>query len=398
MAKKRDYYEVLGVSRNATADEIKKAYRKLAMQHHPDRNANNAAAAEKFKEVSEAYEVLSDDKKRPQYDQFGHDGLKSSFGPGGFDFSRDFTHMSDLQDILGNLFGGDAGMFGEAFAGGARGGARRSRGGSEGQRGDDLRFDLEIDLEEAIFGSEREVELPIRDECDACRGTGAAAGSGRETCRQCGGHGFVVAGGGFFQIRQACPVCNGEGAIIRHPCDKCGGTGRMKARRKLALRIPRGVETGSRLRLTGKGEGGVRGGPAGDLYVVLHVREHDLFERQGDDLACVVHVSPVTAALGGDVEVPTPDGFAKIKLPPGTPNGKLFRLRNKGMPNLEGHGSGDLQVRIALEVPAHLSSKQRKLLEDFAALTETANFPDASRMHLSAEAFFARRDVLRKHR
>jgi len=397
MAKKRDYYEILGVSREATADEIKKAYRKLAMQYHPDRNANNAAAAEKFKEVSEAYEVLSDPKKRPQYDQFGHDGMKSQFGPGGFDFSRDFTHMSDLQDILGNIFGGDAGgLFGEAFAG--RGGRRGRGSGQENRRGDDLRFDLEIDFEEALFGSEREVELPIREECETCRGTGAAAGSGREACRQCGGQGFVVAGGGFFQIRQTCPVCNGEGSIIRHPCGTCGGTGRMKARRKLALRIPRGVETGSRLRLTGKGEGGIHGGPSGDLYVVLHVREHDLFQRQGDDLACVVHVSPIAAALGGEVEVPTPDGFAKIKLPPGTPNGKIFRLRNKGMPNLEGHGSGDLQVQIFLEAPSHLNAKQRRLLEEFGALSEPGNYPEAVRVRQSAEAFFARRDVLRKSR
>jgi molecular chaperone DnaJ len=395
MAKKRDYYEVLGVSRQATADEIKKAYRKLAMQYHPDRNANNTEAAEKFKEISEAYEVLSDPKKRPQYDQFGHEGMKTSFGPGGFDFSRDFTHMSDLQDILGNLFGGDGGLFGEAFSG--RGGRRGGRGGGS-QRGDDLRFDLEIDLEEAIFGSEREVELPIREECQVCHGSGASAGSGRETCRQCGGQGFVVAGGGFFQIRQTCPVCNGEGNIIRLPCNACGGVGRVKARRKLALRIPRGVETGSRLRLSGKGEGGVRGGPSGDLYVVLHVREHELFQRQGDDLSCVVTVSPVTAALGGEVEVPTPDGFAKIKLPPGTHNGKMFRLRNKGIPSLEGHGCGDLQVQVLLETPAHLSGKQRRLLEEFDTLTGPDNYPDATRLRKTAEAFFERRDVLRKSR
>ena len=389
MASKRDYYEVLGVSRSAPADEIKKSYRKLAMQYHPDRNANNPEATEKFKELSEAYEVLSDEKKRQQYDQYGHDGMKSTFGPGGFEFSRDFTHMSDLQDILGSLFGGDGGMFGEP--GGSR---RRTRGGV--QRGDDLRFDIEIDLEEAIFGSEREVELPVTEECDTCHGSGAAAGSGREACRQCGGRGYIVSGGGFFQIRQGCPVCNGEGTMIRHPCNKCNGAGRVRARRRLSLRIPRGVETGSRLRLVGKGEGGGRGGPAGDLYVVVHVREHELFERQGDDLLCTVPVSPVIAALGGEIEIPTPDGFAKIKLPPGTPNGKVFRLRDKGVPSLEGRGHGDLHVRVVLEVPTRISSKQRSLLEAFAAATEDGNYPEAARVHKTAEEFFSRRDVLRR--
>jgi len=394
MAAKRDYYEVLGLARTASADEIKKSYRKLAMQYHPDKNPNNPEAAEKFKELSEAYEVLSDEKKRRQYDQYGHDGMKSTFGPGGFDFSRDFTHMSDIQDILGSLFGeGGGGMF-ESFMGGAGGGRRRTRGGV--QRGDDLRFDLEIDLEEAVFGSERELELPVTEECDLCHGTGAASGSSRETCRQCGGHGFVISGGGFFQVRQTCPVCNGEGSMVRRPCAKCTGTGRARARRRLALRIPRGVETGSRLRLTGKGEGGNKGGPAGDLYVVLHVREHELFERQGDDLICTVPISPAVAALGGEIEIPTPDGFAKIKLPPGTPNGKVFRLRDKGVPNIEGRGHGDLHVRVTLEVPTRLNGKQRKALEDFAASTEEANYPDMLRVRKTSEAFFARRDVLRR--
>jgi len=392
MPAKRDYYEVLGVSRSASADEIKKNYRKLAMQYHPDRNANNPEAAEKFKELSEAYEILSDEQKRQQYNQYGHEGMKSSFGPGGFDFSRDFTHMSDLQDILGSLFNGEGG-FGEFM--GNSGSRRRSRSGSA-QRGDDLRFDIEIDLEEAIFGSEREVELPVTEECDTCHGSGAASGSGREACRQCGGRGFIVSGGGFFQIRQGCPVCNGEGTMIRHPCGKCNGAGRVRARRRLALRIPHGVETGSRLRLSGKGEGGGRGGPPGDLYVVIHVREHELFERQGDDLLCSVPVSPIVAAIGGEIEIPTPDGFAKIKLPPGTPNNKVFRLRDKGVSNLEGRGHGDLHVRVVLEVPSHLSGKQRKLLEDFAAVSEEGNFPEAAGTHKAAETFFARRDVLRK--
>jgi molecular chaperone DnaJ len=390
MANKRDYYEVLGVSRTASADELKKAYRKLAMQYHPDRNPDNKEAAETFKEVCEAYEVLSDADKRKRYDQFGHDGMKSAFGPGGFDFGRDFTHAGDFQDLFENIFGGS---FGDLFGGG--GGRRRSRNPNAAQRGDDLRFDLEIDFEEALFGSEREVDLSVNDACEVCHGSGAAVGAAREQCRQCGGHGFVVVGGGFIQMRQACPVCNGEGTIIRNPCKKCGGSGRVKAPRHIALRIPRGVETGSRLRLSGKGESGLRGGPSGDLYVVLHVREHELFERHDDDLVCTVYVSPATAALGGDIEIPTPDGFARVKLPAGTPNGKVFRLREKGMPSLNG-GYGDLHARIELEVPQHLSSKQRHLLEEFAAHTSLDNYPEAAKRGKAVDKFFARRDALRK--
>jgi molecular chaperone DnaJ len=390
---RRDYYEVLGIQKGASKSEIEQAYRKLAVQYHPDRvpAEKKEEAREKFKELSEAYEVLSDDSKRHQYDQFGHEGMKSTFGPGGFDFSRDFTHMSDIQDILGNLFGeGGGGIFGE-FMGGGR---RRSRNGA--QRGDDLRFDLEIDLEEAVFGSERELELPVTEECDLCHGTGAASGSGRESCRQCAGRGYVVSGGGFLQIRQTCPVCGGEGTLVRHPCGKCGGGGRMRSRRRLSLRIPRGVETGSRLRLAGKGEGGGRGGSAGDLYVVLHVREHELFERQGDDLICTVPISPVAAALGGNIEIPTPEGLAKIKVPPGTLNGKVFRLRDKGVPNIEGHGHGDLHVRIVIEVPTRLSARQRKLLEELDAASEDGNYPERARMRRAAESFLARGETLRK--
>ena len=392
MSTKRDYYEVLGVNKSASADEIKKSYRKLAMKFHPDRNPDNKDAAEKFKEICEAYEVLSDADKRQRYDQYGHAGMKSAFGPGGFDFGRDFSHMQDidLQDILGSMFGGG---FGDIFGGG---GHRRSRNPNAAQRGDDLRFDLEIDFEEALFGSEREVDLNVNDACEACHGSGTAAGSSRESCRQCGGHGVVVVGGGFIQMRQTCPVCHGEGTIIRNPCKKCGGTGRVKTPRHIALRIPKGVETGSRLRLSGKGESGLRGGPAGDLYVVLHVREHDVFQRQDDDLICTVHVSPVVAALGGDIEIPTPDGTARIRLPAGTSNGKVFRLRDKGMSSLNG-GCGDLHVRVEIEVPSHLSSKQKRMLEDFAATATPDNFPDAAQQGKAVSAFFARRDALLKH-
>ncbi len=363
MADKKDYYQLLGVNKSASADEIKKAYRKLAMKYHPDRNPGNAEAETKFKELSEAYEVLSDEKKRRQYDQYGHEGLKSSFGPGGFDFQRDFTHASDLQDILGSIFGG--GGLGDIFGGG--GGRRRSSTGP--QRGADLRFDLEIEFEEAAFGSRREITLPLTEECGKCKGSGVAPGRSRETCRHCGGRGAVVSGGGFFQVRQACPVCGGAGSIVTSPCSSCGGSGRVKARKRITLKIPKGVETGSRLRLTGKGEGGTRGGPAGDLYVVLHVAPHDVFERHDDDLLCKASIPVHVAALGGDIEVPTIDGFAKLRIAPGTETGKVFRLRGKGMENVEGYKRGDLHVQVVVEPPARLNSKQKKIMKEFADAT-----------------------------
>jgi len=388
MAAKRDYYEVLGVAKSTSADDIKKAYRKLAMQYHPDRNPNDNAAAEKFKEASEAYEVLSDTDKRRTYDQFGHEGMKSTFGQGGFDFNRDFTHSADLQDILESLFNG-----GMNFNGGRR--RQQSREPNGPERGEDLRFDLEIDLEEALFGAERELELPVREDCAACKGTGAAAGSTRETCRQCGGHGFVVAGGGFFQIRQTCPACQGAGTVIRKPCPTCKGTGRVKTRKKLQLRIPHGVETGSRLRLSGKGESGVRGGPAGDLYVVLHVREHEIFQRDGDNLHCTLHVSAAVAALGGDVDVPTPDGTAKLRLAPGTPSGKVLRLNGKGMPSLNGRTIGDLYARVIVEAPINLTSEQKGLWQQLLSAEKLNNYPQAQYLHQQAEEFYKRRDILR---
>jgi len=391
MASKRDYYDVLGIAKSANADEMKKAYRKLAMQYHPDRNPNNKEAAEQFKEVCEAYEVLSDASKRQRYDQYGHEGMKSAFGPGGFDFGRDFTHMQDidLQDILGSVFGGG---LGNMFRGGGR---QRAHDPNGPQRGNDLRFDIEIDFEEAVFGSERQVDLSVNDACEVCKGSGAAEGSARETCKQCRGQGFVTAGNGFFQMRQTCPVCGGEGTIVKSPCRKCHGSGRVKAPRHIALKIPKGVETGSRLRIGGKGESGLRGGPHGDLYVVLHVREHDIFERHGDDLACVVHVSPALAALGGDVEVPTPEGYARIKIPAGTVTGKIFRLRDKGMPSTHG-GCGDLHVRVDIEVPQSLNAKQRRALEDFSAACTPDNYPEARKLQKQTERFFERRDALRK--
>ena len=391
MAAKRDYYELLGVSRTTSAEDIKKAYRKLAMKYHPDRNAGDKSAESMFKEVSEAYEILSDPAKREQYDRYGHEGLKAAFGPGGFDFSRDFTHASDLQDILGSIFGEGGGFFDELFGGGGR---RRSHTGP--QRGSDLRFDLEIDLEEAIFGSEREVTLPITEECATCHGAGVKTESGKQTCRHCGGRGAVVSGGGFFQVRQTCPVCGGAGTIVTNPCAQCGGSGREKTRRRLALRIPRGVETGSRLRLTGKGEGGAKGGPAGDLYVILHVREHDLFKRQADDLICEVPVPFHIAALGGEIEVPTAQGNARLKIDMGTESGKVYRLRGKGVPNVDGSGCGDLHIQIRVEVPVKLSSQQKKALKEFTEEVSAANYPSSLEFDKRAEKFFSRKSVMEK--
>ncbi len=390
MASKRDYYELLGIGREASTDEIKKQFRKQAMQYHPDRNPDDKKAEEMFKQISEAYEVLSDPDKKAQYDRFGHDGLRASFGPGGFDFSRDFTHSADLQDILGSIFGEGGGFF-DDFLGGGR---RRSRTGP--QQGADLRFDLEIDLEEAVYGSKREITYPVGEECGKCNGSGVAQGSHRETCRQCGGRGAIISGGGFFQVRQTCPICGGAGTIVTQPCKECQGNGRMKVQRRIVLKIMKGVETGSRLRLSGKGDGGMRGGPPGDLYVVIQVRKHELFERRGDDLFCETPVPFDIAALGGDIEIPTVDGFANLKLAAGTPTGKVFRLRGKGIPNIEGYGSGDLHVRVVAEVPDKLDSKQKKAMKDLSTVLNDSNYPAKAAFRTQAESFYARKEALKK--
>jgi molecular chaperone DnaJ len=389
VATKKDYYELLGLDRSVSQTEIKKAYRKLAMKYHPDRNPGDEEAEARFKEISEAYEVLSDENKRRTYDQYGHEGLKSSFGPGGFDFSRDFTHMGDLQDILGSIFGEGGGIFDEFF-----GGRRRSR--SSSRRGSDLRFDIEIDFEEAAFGSEREVAIPITEECKSCAGTGAEDQSSRETCRQCGGRGSVTSGGGFFQIRQTCPVCEGAGTFTTNPCRACKGSGRVRTKRRLTVRIPRGVETGSRLRMAGKGENGARGGAPGDLYIVLRVKEHEIFKRDHEDLYIDLPISMETAALGGEVEVPTLDGNAKIKVSAGTKAGKMFRLRGKGLPRLDGYGDGDLNIRVMPEVPAKLGRQQKKILKEFAESTEAKNYPQAQKFKEISGKFYEKRDKMKE--
>jgi len=395
VATKQDYYELLGVDRSVSPEELKKAYRKMAMKYHPDRNAGDKAAEETFKAVSEAYEVLSDAQKRRQYDQFGHDGLKSSFGPGGFDFGRDFTHGADLQDILGSIFGGGGGLF-DGFFGGSGGGRRQSARSGGAQAGADLRFDIEIDFEEAAFGSEREVTLPISTQCEACSGNGAAPGSKPETCRQCGGHGSVVSGNGFFQVRQTCPVCGGEGTMIRNPCKTCGGSGRVKSHKRITLKIPKGVETGSRLRISGKGEGGLRGGSAGDLYVVMHVKAHPIFQRREDDLFCEVPVPFDMLAIGGVIQVPTIDGLAKLKVDAGTETGKVFRLRGKGMPSVDGYGRSDLHVQVVPEVPVKLNSKQKKALTEFREASTPDNYPGGKHFHELGEQFLERKRAMQK--
>lgn len=396
MAEKRDYYEILGVSKSASADEIKSAYRKLAMKYHPDRNPGDEEAKAKFQEASEAYEVLSNEEKRQRYDQFGHQGV--NFGPGGFDFGRDFSHFQDIDlgDILNSVFGG--GMGGGSFGGFGSmfGGGRRQADPNGPQRGDDMSMDIEVDFEEALFGSERTIDLTLPEECDHCHGSGAAKGSKRTTCSTCGGRGAVVRGNGFFQVRQTCPKCGGEGSVIEHPCPSCHGSGQMRSKRQVTLRIPKGVDTGSRLRLTGKGGGGLRGGEPGDLYVVVRVRDSEIFMRDGLDLAIDIPVSPITAAVGGSVDVPTPEGIANLKIPSGTPNGKLFRLRGKGMPSLRGMGTGDLVVRIVFEVPQRLTAKQRGLLDDLAKVLDSENFPEAQKLSSATKQFYSRKEKLSK--
>lgn len=356
---KRDYYEVLGVSKNATADEIKKAYRRLAKKYHPDANPDDKTAEEKFKEAAEAYEVLSDSDKKARYDQFGHEGMSSVFGQGGFNWSN-FTHFSDVEDILGNLFGG--GSFGDLF-GRARGGRTRAR------RGADLRYDLEIALYEAAFGSEKKIRVPHLATCDACKGTGAKPGTSKTTCSHCQGHGQVRYAQGFFSVSQTCPHCQGEGSIVKTPCPNCMGQGRIKKSEILTVKIPAGVDTGSHLRLTGKGEAGAKGGSPGDLYVAILVKPDKIFTREGNDLIVEKPITFSQAALGAEVSVPTLDGKeVKMKVPAGTQSHKVFRLRGKGIVDLHGRGHGDQFVRIIVKTPTRLSQKQQELFKELSTL------------------------------
>ena len=399
MAEKRDYYEVLGVAKTATADEIKSAYRKLAMKYHPDRNPGDKAAEEKFKEAAEAYDVLHDPEKRQRYDQFGHQAFANG---GGFGGGAGGMNMEDIFSMFGDIFGGrGGGGFGGGFGGFEEmfGGGRRQRSAADPNAprdGDDMTFRLDIEFDEAIFGSERTLDLTLPSQCSECGGTGAAPGSKRVTCRTCGGQGVVIGGGGFFQVRQTCPTCGGEGSVIEKPCRKCRGTGHVNEEKHISLKIPAGVDNGSRLRLSGKGGGGLRGGADGDLYVLLNVQDSDIFDREGLDLGVEIPVSPITAALGGTVSVPTPEGDAQLKIPAGTPNGKIFRLRGKGVPNLRGGFAGDLNARIVIDVPANLDRKQRQLLEEFQNSVKGGNFPGMDAFAQKTKVFASHREKLRK--
>lgn len=349
---KRDYYEVLGVSRTATDQELKTAYRRLAVKYHPDKNPNDASAEEMFKEAAEAYSVLSNTDQRQRYDRFGHAGVSSSAAGAG---SWGAPGFGGIEDILGDLFG-----FGDVFGG--RGGSRRSAA----QRGADLRYDLEITLEDAANGMTAQLRIPRLESCDTCKGSGAAAGTQPETCGTCQGGGQVRFQQGFFSVARTCHVCRGAGRVVKNPCSDCKGTGRVEREKQMEVKIPAGVETGSRLRVPGEGEGGTQGGAAGDLYVVIHVAEHEQFERQGNNLYEAVPITFTQAALGADLMVKTLDGEEKLKVPMGTQTGTVFRVRGKGMPALGGRGRGDLFVSVAVMTPTNLTREQRRLLEQLA--------------------------------
>jgi molecular chaperone DnaJ len=381
---KRDYYHVLGVERTATPDEVKKAYRKLAVKYHPDKNPGDKSAEDKFKELGEAYEVLSNVDKRAAYDRFGHQAFAQGGGMGGG------GGMHDPFDVFREVFGsgrggGGGGIFESIFgeAGGQDGAERGGRG-----RGADLRYDMRITFQEAARGVEKEIEISKLQTCDTCHGSGAEPGSKITTCPTCGGQGQVAVSRGFFNIAQTCPRCRGAGQTIEKPCHTCHGDGRTEKNAKIKIKIPAGVEDGTRLRSSGQGEGGARGGPAGDLYVVLHVEPHEFFQREGTDLFCSVPISFAKAALGGEVKVPTLEGSAVLKVPAGTPTGKVFRLRGKGLPEVHGRGTGDLHVKLYVEVPTKLNHEQRQKLQAFADTCDEHTHPEETSFFRKAKDFF----------
>lgn len=369
----RDPYETLGVSRRAAVEEIKTSYRKLAMKYHPDRNPGNAAAEESFKEISQAYDILIDADKRAAFDRYGYAAFQGAGGGAGF---------HDPFDLFREVFGsGGGGVFEHFFSGGS--------GGADQARGADLRYDLEIKLEEAARGVEKEIEIGKTGRCSACGGSGGGPGAHLHTCPTCRGRGQVIASRGFFQVAQPCPRCQGAGEMFDHPCKVCRGDGRAETTTRIKLKIPAGIEDGSRLRSSGNGEAGVRGAASGDLYVVIHIREHAVFARDGDDLFCEMPVSFVTAALGGEINVPTLEGKAAIKVPAGTQNGTVFKLRGKGMPHLRGSGQGQLLVRAVVEVPTKLTTEQRRKLEEFAESCGEQNAPMTRSFLERAKEFFS---------
>jgi molecular chaperone DnaJ len=351
---KRDYYEVLGINRDASAEEIKKAYRKLAMKHHPDRNPDNPKAEEHFKEAKEAYEVLSDPKKRPAYDQYGHAGVDPSAGGAGMGGAGMGGFADAFSDIFGDIFGNQ------------RGGGGRSNV----YRGADLRYNLEVSLEEAARGTETRIRIPTMAECEGCHGSGAKKGTEPKTCPTCGGHGQVRMQQGFFSIQQTCPKCHGTGRYIAEPCTTCHGAGRVKQHKTLSVKIPSGIDEGDRIRLSGEGEPGVNGGPPGDLYVQIHLKPHGVFQRDHDDLHCEMPISFTVAALGGEIEIPTLDGIARLKVPAETQSGKVFRLRGKGIKGVRSIGHGDLLCHVVIETPVNLTDRQKELLREFEEISQ----------------------------
>jgi len=376
---KADYYELLGVSREASADEIKKAYRKMAVKYHPDKNPGDAKAEETFKQISEAYEVLKDADKRAAYDRYGHaafeGGAGRSGGGGGYGGGGFHDPFDIFREVFGGGGGGAGGIFEEFFGGG--GGGRGGRSGRD-MRGADLRYDLEISLIDAVKGADREISYRTHIACDHCNGEGAEPGSSRKTCPTCGGAGRVISQRGFFQMQQTCPTCGGSGSIVEKPCSKCGGEGRLPKTKKVNIHIPAGIDTGFKLRSSGNGEAGLQGAPAGDLYIVIHVKEHEIFQRRGDDLFCEVPIKFTLAALGGTIEVPTltsESGRANLKIPAGTQNGTTFRLRGRGVPNLHTGNAGDQLVKVKIEVPKKLNQEQRDKLESFAIACGDAEEP-----------------------
>jgi molecular chaperone DnaJ len=364
---KRDYYEVLGVNRDASEEDIKKAYRKLAMKYHPDRNPDNPKAEEHFKEAKEAYEILCDEKKRAAYDQYGHAGVDPQAGMGAGAGAGFGSFADAFGDIFGDIFGG-------------------GRGRSSVYRGADLRYNLEISLEEAAHGTETRIRIPTMQECETCGGSGAKPGTQPTTCATCGGHGQVRMTQGFFSIQQTCPKCQGSGKVVQNPCATCSGAGRVKHQKTLSVKIPVGVDEGDRIRLSGEGEAGVNGGPAGDLYVVIHIRPHEVFSREGNDLHCEMPVSFTKSALGGEIEIPTLDGYAKIKIPAETQSGKVFRLRGKGIKGVRSQTFGDLLCHVVVETPVNLTTRQKELLQELEEISER----DAARHNPRAKSWMNR--------
>lgn len=380
---KREYYEVLGLARGASDADVKNAFRKLAKVHHPDRNQGNKDAEVKFKELNEAYQVLSDPQKKAAYDQFGHAAFEHGGIGGGQPFSGDFS--ASMADIFDSMFG-DMGLGGRQR--GPSGAAPRGRGGRE--RGDDLRYNMEVSLTEAYAGKTAEIRVPTSVTCETCTGSGARAGTRPSTCKTCGGAGKVRSShGGFFTIERTCPSCHGRGEVIDTPCPACNGAGRVTKERKLSVNIPAGVEDGTRIRLAGEGEAGVRGGPPGDLYIFLSVKPHDFFQRDGADIFCRVPISMITAALGGTVEVAAIDGQrTRVKIPEGTESGKQFRLKGKGMPVLRSKTSGDMYIQVEVETPKNLSRRQRELLQEFEKVSDKATNPESHGFFAKMASFF----------